>query len=60
MKTIRSLIEECETRTNYWRDVAHDKQSLVDLDKTREQALCLQNYFEGKYDGLVDAKRLLR
>lgn len=56
-KTIKSMIHDAQTRMDMWTGIAHDKEALTDRDKTKEEALCLVNYFEGKRDGLVDAMR---
>ena len=53
------MIQECEQKTILWRDVSNDHQALVDRNKTKKEAECLMNYFEGKADGLIEAKRLL-
>jgi len=54
-KTIQSMIHDAETRMDMWTGIAHDKEALTDRDKTKEQALILANYFEGRRDGLCDA-----
>jgi len=54
-KTIQSLITEAEIHQLKWEDFAEDKQALDDLNKTKEEALQLANFFEGRRDGLCDA-----
>ena len=60
MKTINSLLQEAGTKGDFWRETAEDKIALKDRGKTKEQALYLANYFEGKFDGLVEANRVLK
>ena len=55
MKTLQSLISEAEQKSDMWKQIADDPQALTDREKTREEALMLANYFEGRADGLCDA-----
>ena len=57
MKTIDSLINEASLKQVLWSTM--DDKDLEDRNKTREQAIRLQEYFEGRYDGLCDAKHLI-
>lgn len=59
-KTIASMIHDAELKQQLWTEVADDPQALTDRDKTREEALQLANYFEGKFEGLVEGKRLYK
>ncbi len=59
MKTIQSMIFSAETSCDMWLAVAYDEVALKDRDKTKEQALMLASYFEGKFDGLLDARDLM-
>ena len=58
MKTIKSLRDEADLKWDLWRDIADDNQALLDRGKTREEALMLANYFEGRWDALCDALNL--
>ena len=60
MKTIQSEIDDAKTKWYMWIDIANDIEALNDRGKTEEQAMCLSNYFEGKYDGLHRALKCLR
>ncbi len=55
MKKIQSLIAEAEQKSEMWKLIADDPQALTDREETREEALMLSNYFEGRADGLCDA-----
>ena len=57
-KTVMSLIQEAEAKWDMWRDIACDSQALSDRNKTREQAIILASFFEGRFDGLCDALNL--
>ena len=57
-KTIQSLINEAELKMELWRKIAIDPQALKDRDKTKEEAVVLANFFEGRFDGLCDARNL--
>ena len=59
-KTIQSLMDEAEAKWGMWRDIAEDPQALDDRGKTREDAINLANYFEGRFDALCDARDLLK
>ena len=54
-KTMQSLISEAEIKEKMWLEIADDNQALSDRLKSREQALQLANFFEGRRDGLCDA-----
>ena len=57
-RTIQGLINEAELKMEMWREIALDPQALKDRDKTREEAVVLANFFEGRFDGLCDARNL--
>lgn len=59
MKTIDSMINEAQSKLDLWLEIENDEQALIDRCKTKEQALCLANYFEGVLDGLNEANRIL-
>ncbi len=59
MKTLHSMINDAEIKRQFWLDVAGDPQALKDRNKTEYDCYILANYFEGKYDGLCDALRLI-
>ena len=58
MKTLESLIHEAELKWNMWSEIAESKADLEDRNKTKEEAIVLANFFEGRFDGLFDALRL--
>ncbi len=55
MKTLNEMITEAEMDWNDWNMAADDEKELKERHKTREEALQLANFFEGRFDGLVDA-----
>ena len=58
MKTLQSLITEAVTKWDMWLEIADDPQALIDREKTRNEALMLANFFEGRFNALCDAKNL--
>lgn len=54
MNVIKAMIYEAETKKNQWAKKAGDPEALVAAKKTREEALALASYFEGKYDALLE------
>ena len=59
MKTIDSMIEEARARYNMWEYMANDHEDLKARKKSREEALYLANYFEGRFEALLEAKKRL-
>jgi hypothetical protein len=59
MKTLMSLIHEADIKYELWLDISIDQQALKDRDKTKNDALMLVNYFEGRRDALRDVHRTL-
>ena len=57
MKTLRSMISEAESKRQLWLAISNDPDALKDRGKTKEEAVILANYFEGKYDGLCDVSK---
>jgi len=57
-KTIDSMIHDSEVRENLWRGIASDPLALADRGKTELDALFLVEYFEGKKDAFIEAKRI--
>ena len=57
-KTIRSMLHDSETRQQYWLDAAGDIQDLTDLGKSKEEAVNLASYFEGKADAFRQSLHL--
>jgi hypothetical protein len=53
MNIIKAMIYEAETKKNQWIKKADDPEALTLLNKTREDAINLAAYFEGKYDALL-------
>lgn len=60
MRTLESLIHEAQTKMDLWLDIANDPQALKDRVKTRNEALMLSNYFEGRLDALYDVRPLVK
>jgi len=58
-KTIKSLLHEAELKWDMWREISDDPQALEDRMITREDAIILANYFEGRFDALCDARGLI-
>ncbi len=54
MNVIKAMIYEAETKKNQWAKKADDADALAVAKKTREEALALASYFEGKYDALLE------
>ena len=57
--TLRSLIKDAEASANKWRSITA-RGSHSQHNKTEVQAIALREYFEGRLDGLVEAKRLMK
>jgi hypothetical protein len=56
---IQELIDEAEKKYLRWYDIANDPDDLADSGKTGEEAMCLANYYEGRYDAFVEVLGLL-
>lgn len=54
MNTIKSLIYAAETKKKSWEKTINDPVALEKTGKTRDEAIALINYFEGKYDAYLD------
>lgn len=54
-KTLASLKSEYAEKLYMWTQIADDPQALEDRNKTQKEALIIASYFEGKYDGVVEA-----
>lgn len=54
MKTLESLLHEANVKRDLWHSIAHDKRALADRGKTKDEALAVLNYFEGRSDALSD------
>lgn len=54
MNVIKAMIYEAETKKNQWAKKVDDAEALAASKKTREEALALVSYFEGKYDALLE------
>ena len=52
-KTIESRIEEAYNNLEKWLKLINNSEALNNLNKTREEAIALANYYEGLYDGLT-------
>ena len=57
--TLRNLIIDAERNADRWRSIVA-RGSHQQHNKTEIQAIALREYFEGRLDGLVDAKRLMK
>ena len=57
-KSIKSLIHEAETKWSMWIEISESEEFLTDRGKTKQEALMLANFFEGKFDGLCLARDL--
>ena len=57
--TLRNLIIDAELGANKWRAIVA-RGTHSQHNKTEIQALLLRERFEGRLDGLVDAKRLMK
>lgn len=55
-KTLESLINEAEEKRSLWAEIAEDEQALKDRNKTKEEAIRLIEFFEGRLDGLLEAR----
>ena len=55
-KTFKSEQFEARTKWEQWQSIADDPVALSDRDKSRNQALQLASYFEGKYDAWCEAE----
>ena len=60
MKTLHSLINEAELKRQFWIETGADPEALADRGITKDYAKSMESYFEGRYDGLCDAMRMLR
>ena len=54
-KTLASLAAEYSDKQFLWLSIANDPFALEDRNKTKEEAFLLASYFEGKFDGVVEA-----
>ncbi len=58
-QTPAELIHEALGELNLWLEIAEDQDALLSRNKTREEALQLANYFEGRYDAFCDVRCLI-
>ena len=58
-RTPVGLIHEALGELNLWLEIAEDQDALLSRNKTREEALQLANYFEGRYDAFCDVRCLI-
>ena len=56
--TFTSLAMDANTKMEMWLEISSDPSALEDRGKTREEALMLANFFEGKFDAFYEARRL--
>ena len=57
--TLRNLIIDAERNADKWRSIVA-RGAWSQHNRTEAQAIALHNRFEGRLDGLVDAKRLMK
>ena len=57
--TLKSMIKDTEANADKWRSIVA-RGAWLQHDKTEIQAIALREYFEGRLDGLVEAKRLMK
>ena len=53
---VLTLINKAEEQYNMWISISQHESLLLTANKTQVEALCLASYFEGKRDGLIDAR----
>ena len=58
--SINSEIQAAEAQKEMWEQIAVNKQALLDKNKTNTDAIILANYYEGKRDGLIDARKYIK
>ena len=54
MKDMRSMVFDAQTKCDMWKEISEDSVVLKDRGKTKEQALYLTGYYEGKLDALIE------
>lgn len=52
-KKLEKEIKDAAARWELWEDIAEDDQALADRGKTREQAMHLAGFFEGRFTALL-------
>jgi len=57
-KSLTSLISEASQKWRMWQNTAMDTIALRNRNKTKEEAIILASYFEGRFDALCDARSL--
>jgi hypothetical protein len=56
---INRLLKEAQVNIDKWKIISESPDKLEELDKTKENAISLFSYFEGRFDALFDIKRCL-
>jgi hypothetical protein len=59
-KTIKSMIFDAEIKWAMWLEISEDERALKDRCKSKKEAIELANYFEGRFDALIDARNELK
>ena len=59
MNELCKMIKDAEQRRDFWSNAHNNPVALEATDTTKEQASNTANYFEGKYDGLCEALRIV-
>lgn len=58
MNTIKAMIYAAESKMNTWKKTVNDDELLSTSGKSKEEAQNLANYFEGKYDALLEVVKV--
>ena len=59
MKTVLSLKHEANNNMDLWQSIMDDEEALEDRRKTREQAIRLFEYYQGRFDAFCEALTVL-
>ena len=58
-KTLTSVAEEYRAKQSLWVEIANDPVALTDRGKTKNEAFIIASYYEGKFDGIIEAANIL-
>jgi hypothetical protein len=56
---IKGELIDLANKSSFWTKASNDSQLLLEKNKTREEALQLAKYFDGKYNGFLEVNRLV-
>jgi hypothetical protein len=59
MNELCKMIKDAEQRHEFWSKAQFNTVALEATNTKKEQASNTANYFEGKYDGLCEALRIV-